>query len=795
MRNSPGRHLGWRRLCICLILLLLFGGAAQPALGAADAVESITVRNNYLLARRTVLGVLGFQTGMRFQREKIEAAVERWNSSGRWGTLAYRAERPAKGGVELVLELTERIQLSRVSFRGNERVSSDRLREVIGLNAGDRVGRFDVRAAQQQVRFAYQDQGYAGASVEAALQVSGELERELVFYVDEGVRSYVEEIVFEGNRSMEDGELEDVMRNSERGWLSFIWPGWLDSEAFPEDLRRIRDLYRSKGYLDAEVTGRPTYSEDMRRATLRVHVEEGPLYHVRDVQFRGNELFKDEELVGAVPFERGEPYLPEHLEEAAEKISELYADQGYVDLTRRKGNLRAETLFAEEAPRVDVRFTINEGERVHIRRIRIEGLTKTREDVVRRNLAFYPGELARKSKLEESRRLLINTAYFDQEARKPVDISLEPDEGTLRDAVVRVKEGPTGRLMVGAGVGSESGLLGELSVTENNFDIWNWPSSWDDFWRGNAFRGGGQQLSLVLRAGTERSYYSVSFRDPAVYNTDYSFGFELYSRGIVRNEFDETRTGFNVSAGQRLSSYLHRGLTVGYESIDIDDVDSTAALEIQRDEGSFSKPFLRFEAELDRRDNRILPTEGHLVGMEVEAAAGDIETLKLILRGEKHWTVRQRNGRYKHVVGVRGQLGVVDTYGDRVPVFERFYAGGLRSLRGFQYEGVSPVDPATEDQVGGESMLVGSLEYSLPVSRDEKVRLIGFVDAGYVAEDAEDVFTGWDELRMSVGVGVQWQIPLFGPTSLEVDLAAPVMSESGDETQNIHFSLGAQRAF
>ncbi|MCK4375715.1 MAG: BamA/TamA family outer membrane protein, partial [Candidatus Brocadiae bacterium] len=158
-------------------------------------------------------------------------------------------------------------------------------------------------------------------------------------------------------------------------------------------------------------------------------------------------------------------------------------------------------------------------------------------------------------------------------------------------------------------------------------------------------------------------------------------------------------------------------------------------------------------------------------------------------------TVRQERGRRKHVVGVRGRLGLVDSYSRDVPVFERFYAGGFSTLRGFEFEGVSPSDPATGAQIGGESMLLGSVEYSFPLSEEAGVRLVTFCDAGYVSEEVGDIFTGWDELRLSVGAGIRWQVAYFGPLVVEFDLAAPLLRESDDETQAYHFSFGLRQAF
>ncbi len=694
------------------------------------------------------------------------------------------------------LNQPEGTRVTGVAFHGNDHFSSKRLTKLTGVHPGDLVTPYEADSLAQQIESAYREKGYSLAAAHALLHGVGPEQQELLFAISEGPRTWVDEIEFEGNVHVDSDELLDEMESRTRGWPAFIWPAWFKEETFRDDPKKVEGLYRSRGYLDARAGGYVVYSDDMSRIKLRVVVYEGPLYHVSGISFEGNNLFRDSELMDALPFRVGDPCQPDKLDEAAARISELYASQGYMDVTTRKGNLRAEWIYPKAGTEVAVRFTIAEGEPVFIRRIEIRGLEKTKEHVVRRNLTFYPGERASTTKFKESQQVLTNTGYFDRATPEPVQISLEPDEGTLRDAIVEVKEGSTGWFMIGGAVGSESGLMGELSLTEENFDLSNWPSSWNDLWRGNAFRGGGHKLSFVLRAGTRRSYYAIDFLNPSVWDSDYSFGTGLYAKTTSHDKYDEGRTGLRLTGGQQLSKFVRRSIAVGYESIDVDNVDADASAEIMKDEGTHSKPYVTFGLTVDRRDNRFAPTQGHYANAELEAAAADVETLRLDLQARKYWTVHEDHGHNKHVIGVSGRMGLVDAYsGDRVPVFERYYAGGFNSIRGFDFEGVSPVDPVTKDQIGGESMLAGSVEYSFPLSEEDQLHMLFFADTGYVKEDVSEVLSGWDELRLSLGTGIRWRVPFLGGAGIEIDLAFPVMKEPEDETRYFHFSLGAQRQF
>jgi outer membrane protein insertion porin family len=778
--------------CVAAALLLLTGSLlAQPV---QPVVSRITASGNRLLTEQQILGRLGVKPGAPLDRQALDSAVEEWNRSGLYGALSCRVE-PAEeeGRVGLVLSLAERVRLQGVSFRGNTHLKSDELAARVTVGAHDAVTEADVRAAQRRIQQAYQEAGYPHLAVRGLLEGVEAGAPVLVFEVHEGVRAWVERIEFAGNEQVPGDKLLEAMNARTRHWPSSIWPGWYDEDVFRADIPRIEAAMRAEGFQDAKATGEARFSRDGARVVLHVDVVEGRLYRVGQVGFEGNQLFRDQELLEAAALRPGDPYSPQALGQALEAISRLYAEQGRWDVNPEQGNLQVQDTYSAEGAEVSLHFRIREGEPVYIRRIDIQGLVKTKEAVVRRSLTFYPGEMATASKIEESKRALLNTGYFDLEAlHPPVDITLTPGPDALRDAVVRVEEGPTGRIMAGAGVNSDFGIIGSISIVEENFDIWNWPRKWSDIWEGNAFRGGGQTLSLILRAGTRRSYYSISFDNPSLRDTDYSFGTELYRRGSTRQEFDETRTGLALRVGEALSPFVRRNLTVGYESISVDNIATGSPTEITQEKGSHSKAFVRLGGTADHRDNRFDPSEGYYLSGQVELSAGEALQAKLEAAAEKYWTLRQQRGdTLKHVLALRGQAGVVTAAGG-VPVFERFYAGGMGSLRGFAFEGAAPSDSPTGKLIGGDSMLLGSVEYSFPVSRSDRWRLLAFSDAGLISEG---IMPNPADLRLSVGTGVRWKAPILGAIPIELDLAIPVVSKSDDSTQILHFSVAAQRRF
>lgn len=759
-------------------------------------IAKITVQGTRYVTTQQVLEGLGVRDGQPWDSEKLEAAVKAWNSADLFGTISYRIEPAPEGAVELILTLAERVQVIGVAFEGNARISSRRLEERVGINAGSKVTQADAATAERQIVAVYHAAGYPSVLVKGGIVERTPGQRQLVFHVQEGPEAWVEAIEFEGNQGVPGKALRGVMESSTRGWISWIWPGWFNDEAFHEDIGRVEKAYRDRGYLDAKVSGQSVFSEDMRRVRLHVVIQEGALYRVKEVQFEGNTLFRNSELLAATPIVVGGPYRPDDLAAAAVAISELYANQGYWDVTAPKGNLRIEDVIPAQGTDVTLKFRITEVGPVFVRRIEIRGLSKTKEDVVRRDLTFYPEEIAAASKFRESEQVLANTGYFVAEPpKKPVQIELAPQEGPLRDAIVRVEEGPTGRFLVTAGVGSDTGLLGGVTIEEANFDISHWPGSWNDVWEGNAFRGAGQRMSIVLQAGTKRSFYAISWENPSINNSDRGVGTMLYSRGTTRadGEFFETRTGANVTLTEHLWKFVRRYVTVGYEFITVDDVRKKSPDVLTDAKGTHSKPYVRAGAAVDRRDSRFMPTEGYEAGVEAELSAGDAHAVKVTAQGEKYWTIAQDHGLHKQVLGVRGRIGLAQSYSGDLPVYERFYAGGFSSLRGFAFEGVSPAEKGR--LVGGDSLLTGTVEYSVPVTKDDRLRFLTFCDAGTVGQHVGDVVSSLSEPRASLGIGIRWQAPFLGPATIEVDLAAPILKQSQDKTQIISFSLGAEQRF
>ncbi len=821
-RNArPGRIklLPFVGLIVGLGLMLAAGGHSVFAQESDDKrvkVRQIAVQGTYLVPARRVVSRLDVSQGERILLDSLRKRAKKITEWGGFGPVQVQTSPAGKRSVDVKIEVKERVQVEGLEFVGNQKVSARRLRTIAGVRNGDQLTPSGAKRAERSITEAYEKMQHPLASVTATARFPDQSpEATLRFGIVEGPTTYVERIRFHGNTVYDDGALKDVMQTGERSWLSFIWSGAFNERAFLRDVGRVEKKYYNAGYLDTHAGGYWTYLSDFSGLVLHISVFEGKQYRVGDISFDGNEIYTDQELRDAVPLEENEVFRPPVLAKSSDVIKTLYGEQGYMQVREKDDALKEQLIFNPDGREgvVDVRFEITEGAPTYIRRIRVEGLTRSDELLVLRNLTIEPGDRADVKEFKRSESRLRDTGYFDGGTRKPVEVKLAPErsdqkdeeedlpgikiptESELRDAVVEVKEGKTGRMMFGAGVSSEDGLLGQFSLTESNFDASNWPTSWRDIWKGNAFRGAGQKLKLRVSLGTESSTYLLSFANPSINNSDIGYNARIARHTETWEEFDLTRTGFELGLTQSEGTILKRGVSVGFESIEMSDLDDDAPPEIRRDDDTFSKPYVAASISRDTRDSTRLPTRGYFAKLRGEVGFADIETVKLVANASHYWTVLDPEDGGPHVLKLRGRAGVIDSWADeRIPVFERFYAGGMHSLRGFEPWGVSPVEPVDEDQVGGESMLMGTVEYSLPIFMED-FRIAGFLDAGYVDKDAVDVFTGWDKLRVSPGVGIRWNIPAMGGLPIRVDLAVPVVREDYDNTRNVHFSLGAGYRF
>jgi outer membrane protein insertion porin family len=492
-------------------------------------------------------------------------------------------------------------------------------------------------------------------------------------------------------------------------------------------------------------------------------------------------------LAEGLKLEQGQPFNQQKLQADTQKITDKYGALGHIE-----AKISPDIQYREQPGEVDVVYDIKEGDPFYVGRILITGNHTTKDNVIRRELRLHPGELFDTTAARRSESELRRTQLFLANYQAGTGPTITPlGEGTnLRDisqpqrdvdVEVRVDEAQTGRLLFGVGVNSDAGLLGNLIISEQNFDLFRWPASFGDFLAGDAFRGGGQEFRLEAAPGTQFSRYLISWREPHLLDSPYSLG--LSGHFFQRNyrEYDEERAGGTISIGHEFTDQIRGALGLRIENVNISDPDVPTPPDLLEVLGDNFLTALTLSLEHDTRDNPFIPSCGHFAQVAFEQGFGDFSFPKVSLEGRQYWTVTERiDGSGKNILSLRGTVGFA---GDDTPMFERFFAGGFRNFRGFEFRGVGP--SVFDVHVGGEFMLLGSVEYQLPITADDTLQMVFFSDFGTVEEDVRI-----SDFRVTAGLGLRVIVPMLGPVPLAFDFAFPLHSADTDDEQVFSFFIG-----
>lgn len=357
------------------------------------------------------------------------------------------------------------------------------------------------------------------------------------------------------------------------------------------------------------------------------------------------------------------------------------------------------------------------------------------------------------------------------------------------DLNVDLRETQTGRFVIGAGINSDAGLVGNIVIDEQNFDLWRWPRNLQEFRNGTAFRGGGQRFRLEALPGTEVQRYSFNFSEPYLFQTSVSFGLSGFYYSRIYTDWDEERKGGRVSLGYIFPQRpdLSTTFQFRYENINISDPSVPSLQDLANVVGSNDLLGFRWQVAHDTRDSTVLPTEGHLIQLSFEQVVGTFDYPKFQGDYRKYFVMSERpDGSGRHILGLSGKFGVS---GKNTPIYDRFFAGGFNTIRGFDFRGASPMS-ASGVIVGGEFQAIGSAEYRFPLTASDQVFGSFFLDVGTVEEVANITAS---DIRITPGFELRVNIPALGPIPIAVGMGFPVQHEQGDDIRNFHFFVGISR--
>ncbi|HOE37471.1 MAG TPA: outer membrane protein assembly factor BamA [Kiritimatiellia bacterium] len=764
---------GW-----ALGLAAVVWGAAVWAVPVNDI--RIVPRGPVPISAEQVRGQISARVGQELDRGALSEDLRALQKSSVYSFAEVRLEQAADGGVILTFHVQGRPVIRTLTVSGADYIGNKKVRNLMEIGSGDRADDAVLGEKSQKVREHYRKEYFPDAKVTWTFHpVAGHPDMtDVDIQVTEGRRAVVRKIRFTGNRHIPARELRKVMAQKQSTWLSWMTSaGMYDPGVLVADREVLRKVFMDKGYLGATV-GEPQIAYvNRKKIDITFPVHEGPVYTLAAWRIEGMQSFAERDVVRGVVVNTGAVATLEGLTRGAQNIRDYYGSRGYIK-TLVDPRITLDTNRAAAA----VMYHVQEGPLAYIQNIEIRGNAQTQDKVIRREIGVAPGEVYNDVKIRASENRLRNLNYFSFVNSYPEDTVVSNRFNLVFD----LEEQRTGQFMVGAGFSSIDNVLGYVELTQGNFDLFGWPR----------FTGGGQRLRLRAQIGDSRSDLELSLIEPWFLNRRLSLGLDLFRRDAryLSDDYDQISTGGSLTLGKPLYTIFHRvNWIYGLENIDIRNVETNASDLIKAEGGGRLKSYGTMELIRDTRNNTFVATRGFRGSVSATLAGGpfgaDEDTYQFQLRASQYIPLW-----FDHVLNLRGWTSVIHEYGDseRVPIFDRLFAGGPRTVRAFRYRKVGPKDQNNE-ALGGRSVATATAEYTLPVV--DKIRFAVFYDAGIVWQgvyekdnDPDSVAVGDGIFCDGYGLGVRFDFPGF---PIQLDYAWPINTDDyQSDSGRFSFTIG-----
>ncbi|MBU0880858.1 MAG: outer membrane protein assembly factor BamA [Candidatus Omnitrophica bacterium] len=745
-------------LGIFAILLPIISGSAVAQSAEGKTITGVKVENNKAISSEIILSKIKTASGEVFNQEIINEDLKRLYATDYFTDVSVDVREEAAGVIVIFL-VEEKLVVEDIDFKGNVAFRSPKLKSMLKSKPNEMMNLAVLAQDVAEIRNFYSKKGYPFTEVRYEISVDKDTGKASVtIVIDEKTRVKVAGIDIVGNKAIKTNEIKKIL-STKPAWL--FNPGIFKDEVLQEDMDRIRLIYDDIGYLDAETTPDLQYGPDGQTLKIVINIKENKQYMVGDIIVKGNLVLPEKEILSKITMKSGKPFSNRGLRQDSSEIKQLYYERGYMNAIQD-----VERNFNQSTGNIDVVFNIDGKDPVYVGMVEIRGNMKTRELVVRRELRIYPGEKFNGDKIKRSKERLYNLGYFEN-----VAFDTEPTETPdIQNLIVTVKETKTGEFSFGGGYSSVDMLVGFVEITQRNFDIMSFPT----------FTGGGQNLTIKAELGMVRSDFNISWTDPWIFGMPYAFGFDAYRAAHARRNdigwaYDETRTGGDLRLGKDFTDQIRGLLTYRLENVKISNLADDAAPELSKEVGANYISSLTFDVSYDTRDNVYVASKGFIVNGSIENAGG-------IFLGNKDYVKGTGMIAYYHsffkkiVLELKARGGMVGAYGksDEVPIYERFFAGGANTIRGYKERRIGP--RAGDQSIGGDSIVVVNAEATFPVY-EKIIKGAVFYDLGNVWAKSSDFLVGGD-YKSGAGIGIRVKTPI-GPVKL--DYGFPLVQNYDDE--------------
>jgi len=713
----------------------------------------------------TVRFKLKSRAGDPYSPEVVREDIKALYSLGYFEDIVVQAD-IFEGGLKLTFVLHEKPSIQSIRIVGNRKLATDKIKAKIDLVEGGIIPPGALGKNSEKIRLFYEEEGYYQAQVEGVEDRISPQEVSVTFTIVEGDKFDVGEIRIIGNRYLKEKDIKSKLQTSEL--YLFFFGGTLKREELRRDLDRIRAYYLDNGFLDIAVE-EPEIQLDTSKKKLRIliQVQEGPQYRIGELGVKGDRLFTEPEIRGLIKSRQGGIFSRETLQGDVVAITDRYAERGYLfaDVVPITDIRRAETI-------VNVSLEITEGRQAFINRIEITGNVRTRDKVIRREIPLVEGDVFNSALLQEGRRNLQNIGYFE-------DVKLDTKRAAAEDRVdvtVDVKEKPTGAFTIGGGFSSVDGAIAVASISQNNLF------------------GLGKRATIGVQIGQNANRGNAVYTDPHFLDTDFLVEPRIYANN-TRNQqtdlgFNQANEGAGLTVGHLLVERVFGSLTYNYERVRIKDVADTAPdlVKTQAAEsgGASKTSALILTLSRDTRDSFAEPTRGLLATASAEYAGGLLDAnnnfTKYSLNLSQYFPLW-----WKFVGHLRGNIAYGNSFGStpNLPVQERYFLGGINTIRGFRNFTISPKDPVTDSATGGNKAFFINHEILFPLYDPLKLRGLVFFDLGNAFDEQENF--SWS-VKRSAGIGIHFTSPLG---AIRVELGFNLSRRPHEKQEVVHFTAGA----
>ncbi|WP_321392012.1 outer membrane protein assembly factor BamA [uncultured Desulfuromusa sp.] len=738
------------------LLTLFLLSIAVLSIAQEIKVSDIQIEGNNRIEKSSIMAVIPIKPGDLTSLDDIDEVLHSIFALGRFEDVS--AELTEVQGAKILTFVVKELPLiRRIEFAGNDELTKQKLRPFVKIRTPSIYNRAKIEESIVEIKNAYIEDGYHAAKIEPELKTDIKNEATLTFNIVEGKKVLIRDIKFVGNTIFDKSDLLKKIETKERWFLSWITGrGAYLEETMALDIERIKAAYHDEGYQDVKVKPAQISLVEDKSLDVLIEIDEGPQYKVGKVSVSGDMMLPEEQLLTLVKLKPGGVFSRTELRESILALTDVYADNGYA-----YANVTPLTKKDKKALLIDLNLEVEQGIQVFVERIEINGNSKTRDKVIRREIPLLEGSLFSAKRIKDANRRIRNLGFFDE-----VNVTNNPGSDETKTVLdVQVEEKPTGTFSIGAGYSSTDKIMAQGSLSQDNF------------------MGYGVRLSLSGSFGSTSNTYSLGISDPHFLDTDWTLGGEVYKSEREYDDYDDQRTGGSIRAGHPVSRNSKAYLTYRYEEQEILNIDYASV--------GYDDPWIyareaklsSITAEWVRNSTDFYqdPSRGGITKLSLEyAGLGGTENFVKSIVEHRHFFQLF----WGTVFSIHGEAGyVVSTNDDDVSITEKFFLGGIRTMRGFETREVGPVDE-DGDYIGGEKMGYFNFEYLFPIYKDLGLKGVLFYDTGNAWRDDEEYFS---DMRNSVGAGIRWQSPL-GPLRFEWGYN---LSPRDDEKQSVfEFSIG-----